>query len=147
MNNFDVLRVSELVVGLAVAGEAVVLTVGMHFLSPRPNTWISVKNDLLLAIDAGVGVGLVGLALADAAGSQNGILGICLAVGMTTHFYRHGSRSRMPRDASASTVRSSPSTPSSWRAWWDWQRSSPGRPCRGAGGGSLAVRVASPPDG
>lgn len=88
MTNFDVLRVSELVVGLAVAGEAVVLTVGMHFLSPRPNTWISVKNDLLLAIDAGVGVGLVGLALADAAGSQNGILGICLAVGITAHSYR-----------------------------------------------------------
>ena len=88
MANFDVLRVSELVAGLAVAGEAVALTVGMHFLSPRPNTWISAKNDLLLAIDVGVGVGLVGLALADAVGTQSGILGVCLAVGITAHFYR-----------------------------------------------------------
>ncbi len=60
----------------------------MHLLSPRPNTWISAKNDLLLSIDAVVGMGLVGLALGDAAGSQTGILGACLAVGITAHFYR-----------------------------------------------------------
>jgi hypothetical protein len=88
MTNSDPVRVLELATGLAVAGEALALAVGMHLLSPRPNAWISAKNDLLLVIDIAVGVGLVGLALGDAAGSQTGILSVCLAAGITTHLYR-----------------------------------------------------------
>jgi len=88
MTSFDLVHVSELATGIAVTGEALALAVGMHFLSPRPNSWISARNDVLLAIDGVVGLGLVGLALGDAAGSQAGALGVFLAVGIAAHLYR-----------------------------------------------------------
>jgi hypothetical protein len=40
-------------------GESIALVVGMHLLSTSDNSWISVKNDLFLLIDLGIGIGLI----------------------------------------------------------------------------------------
>ena len=39
-----------LLTGLVIAGEALALQVGMHFLSERNNPWISFKNALLVHV-------------------------------------------------------------------------------------------------
>jgi hypothetical protein len=52
-------RIASLLTGLTMAGEALALLVGMHILSAVDNPWISVKNDLFLALDIVAGLGLL----------------------------------------------------------------------------------------
>jgi hypothetical protein len=56
-------KIVAFLTGSVVAGEALVLLVGMHILSKGPNPWITFKNDLLLAIDILTGLSLVYLVL------------------------------------------------------------------------------------
>jgi hypothetical protein len=58
-----VLKLVTVSTGLVVAGEALVLLVGMHFLSGSDNPWNSLKNDLLLTLDILAGTVLIVLAL------------------------------------------------------------------------------------
>jgi hypothetical protein len=51
-------KVASLLTGLTMAGEALALLVGMHIPSAGDNPWISVKNDLLLALDIVAGLGV-----------------------------------------------------------------------------------------
>jgi hypothetical protein len=88
MTTLGSLHLGELLVGLAVAGEALALTAGMHLLSPRPNAWISVRNDLLLAVDVVTGAGLVWFAILDGANAQTSLLRVCLAAALLAHSYR-----------------------------------------------------------
>ena len=62
--DFMPLRTASLLTGLTTAGEAFALLVGMHILSASDNPWISVKNDLFLALDIVAGLGLFYLVLA-----------------------------------------------------------------------------------
>ena len=57
-------KVATVVTGLVVAGQALALPVGMRLASRGDNPWISVKNDLYLALDIVAGLGLVVGALA-----------------------------------------------------------------------------------
>ncbi len=45
------LRTVSLLTGLVIVGEAAALIVGMRFLSPQPNPWLTSRNTLLLATD------------------------------------------------------------------------------------------------
>lgn len=73
--------------GLLIAGEALALLTGMHFLSPASNPWLSPKNDFLLATDLAAGMGLVWLALFRS--GRHPLLLFCLAaVALLTHGYR-----------------------------------------------------------
>jgi hypothetical protein len=81
-------KVTTLLTGLVVAGEALALLVGMHLLSEGDNAWISAKNDLFLALDIVAGLGLVYLALAHR-GAAWPYAFYCLAgLALLTHGYR-----------------------------------------------------------
>jgi hypothetical protein len=81
-------KATAVVTGLAIAGEAVALLIGMHFLSEAENPWITLKNDLFLALDVGVGLGLVYLALAHRGVAWSYILYVLVGFGLLTHGYR-----------------------------------------------------------
>jgi hypothetical protein len=77
---------ASLLTGLTMAGEALALLVGMHVLSAGDNLWISVKNDLFLALDIVAGLGLLYLVLA-----RRGmplVLYFLVGLGLLTHGYR-----------------------------------------------------------
>jgi hypothetical protein len=57
-------KITSLLTGLTMAGEALALLVGMHVMSAGDNPWISVKNDLFLTLDIVAGLGLLYLVLA-----------------------------------------------------------------------------------
>jgi hypothetical protein len=76
------------VTGLVVAGEALALLVGMHLLSKGANAWLSVKNDLFLALDMVAGLDLVYLALAQRGDAWPYALSSVAALALLTHGYR-----------------------------------------------------------
>jgi hypothetical protein len=82
------LRGFTIVTGLVIAGEALVLAVGMHVLSPNGNPWISLKNDLLLALDVMVGLGLVVFAVANRRTFLPGLLYVSVLISVVAHGYR-----------------------------------------------------------
>jgi hypothetical protein len=80
-------KIIILLTGLVIAGEALALLVGMHFLSGHNNLWISFKNDLFLGLDVLAGAVVITLALC----SENPVgLLFWIALGLTlmTHTYR-----------------------------------------------------------
>jgi hypothetical protein len=52
-------RIASLLTGLTMVGDALALLVGMHIPSAGDNPWISVKNDLFLALDIVAGLVLL----------------------------------------------------------------------------------------
>jgi hypothetical protein len=81
-------KITTLLTGLVLAGEALALLVGMHFLSESHNPWISLKNDLFLALDIVAGLGLVGLALAHRGSGWPYALYSLVGLALLTHGYR-----------------------------------------------------------
>jgi hypothetical protein len=81
-------KIVTLMTGLAIAGEALALLVGMHFLSEGHNPWISFKNDLLLVLDIVAGLGLVYLALAHRGPGWSYALYSLAGLALLTHGYR-----------------------------------------------------------
>jgi hypothetical protein len=74
--------------GLVISGEALALAVGMHVLSPSGNPWISLKNDLFLALDVLTGLGLVVLMVANKRVVASGILYALVFLSFIAHAYR-----------------------------------------------------------
>jgi hypothetical protein len=71
-----------------VAGEALALAVGMPVLSPGGNPWISLKNDLFLALDVLTGLGLVVVAATNKRVIPSGILYALILISVLAHGYR-----------------------------------------------------------
>lgn len=82
------LRTLAILAGLVTAGEALALAVGMHLLSPGRNPWISLKNDLLLAIDVLNGLGLVLAATTSRAMRAPGLICALGVISILAHGYR-----------------------------------------------------------
>jgi hypothetical protein len=80
--------ITTLLTGLVIAGEAVALLVGMHFLSEVDNPWVSLKNDRFLVLDIAVGLGLVYLALAHRGAAWPYAFYSMVGLGLLTHGYR-----------------------------------------------------------
>lgn len=83
-----VLQVSTILVGLIVAGEATALAVGMHIFKKSESPWISLKNDLLLALDVVVGLALIFLAFSGVYFPQSEWVSIFIVIGLLTHIFR-----------------------------------------------------------
>jgi hypothetical protein len=81
-------RALAILTGLLIAGEALVLAVGMHVLSPGGNPWISLKNDLFLALDVLTGLGLVVVAATTRRVAPSGILYALVLISAIAHGYR-----------------------------------------------------------
>jgi hypothetical protein len=81
-------KITTLLTGLVIAGEALALLVGMHFLSEGPNPWVSFKNDLFLVLDIVAGLGLVYLALAHRGPGWPYGLFTLAGLALLTHGYR-----------------------------------------------------------
>jgi hypothetical protein len=77
-----------LVTGLFIAGEALALLVGMHFSSQSDKSWVSVKNNLFLALDILAGLGLVFLALVQRGAAWPYALYALAGLALLTHGYR-----------------------------------------------------------
>lgn len=72
--SLGIIQVLAVLVGAVIAGEALVLLVGMVFLSPRPNPWLTYKNLSNLILDLVCGTGLIGFALTGRGASRNEML-------------------------------------------------------------------------
>ena len=81
-------KTTTVLTGLAVAGEALALLVGMHLLSKGGNRWISVKNNTFLTADLVSGLGLVYLALTPRGTGWTYALYSLLGLSLLTHGYR-----------------------------------------------------------
>ena len=71
-----------------VAGEAAALAVGMHLVKKSESPWVSLKNDLLLALDAVVGLALILIAFQGENLNLPILLPIFLLIGLLTHLFR-----------------------------------------------------------
>jgi hypothetical protein len=81
-------KLVTLLAGLVIAGEALALLLGMHFLSEGDNGWLSVKNDLFLVLDILAGLGLVYLALAHRGAAWPYAFYIVVGLALLTHGFR-----------------------------------------------------------
>ena len=81
-------KTATLLTGMVVAGEALALLVGMHFLSKGDDPWVSFKNDLFLTLDIATGLGLVYLALAHRGAACPYALYCLVGLALLTHGYR-----------------------------------------------------------
>ncbi len=84
------LKLLALVTGTVIAGEALALLGGMHWLSPAGNPWISIKNDGFLALDIASGLGLLGLALLVQDFRLSGVFRGLILLSLLAHGYRDG---------------------------------------------------------
>jgi hypothetical protein len=81
-------KITTLLTGAVVAGEALALLVGMHLLSESDNAWLSAKNDFFLALDILAGLGLLYLALAHRGPAWPYALYSLAGLALLTHGYR-----------------------------------------------------------
>ena len=82
------IRVVTILVGVIVAGEAAALAVGMHLIKKSESPWISLKNDLLLALDVVVGLSLILIACDNGNLIEPQWFSIFVTIGLLTHLYR-----------------------------------------------------------
>jgi len=82
------LQVVTLIVGIVVAGEATALAIGIHIVKKSNSSWVSLKNDLLLALDVVVGLVLILMVF----GSENFPppvwFPVFVSIGLITHIFR-----------------------------------------------------------
>jgi hypothetical protein len=83
----NVMKLVSLLTGLVIAGEALALLVGMHFLSGHNNPWISFKNDLFLGLDILAGAAVIILTL-HSENLVSPLFWIALGLTLLTHTYR-----------------------------------------------------------
>jgi hypothetical protein len=83
-----VLRLSALLTGSVVLGEALALIVGLHILPAGDSPWLSRKNDTLLALDVATGLGLMLIPVLRREASHIPMLCVLTVVATVTHGYR-----------------------------------------------------------
>lgn len=85
MNAFQIVTIF---IALIVTGEAAALAVGMHIIQKSEGPWVSLKNDLLLALDVVVGLALIFLAVDSENFPQPIWLSLFIIIGLLTHLFR-----------------------------------------------------------
>jgi hypothetical protein len=88
MGTLNLVRILPILTGALLTGEAIALLVGMRWLSPGGNPWISVKNDLFLGLDIAAGTGMIYLAVALEALPGSGLFRGLVLVSLLAHGYR-----------------------------------------------------------
>jgi hypothetical protein len=84
----DALQVVTILVGVIVTGEATALAIGMHLIKKSDSPWVSLKNDLLLALDVVVGLALILIAFDGGTLIQPIWFSIFITIGLLTHIFR-----------------------------------------------------------
>ena len=84
----NVLQIVTILVSLIVAGEAAALAIGIHIIKKSDSPWISLKNDLLLALDIVVGLVLILLVFDGANFPQPIWFPVFVLIGLITHLFR-----------------------------------------------------------
>jgi hypothetical protein len=84
----NALQIVTIPISVVVAGEAAALAVGMHLVKKSQNPWISLKNDLLLALDVVVGLALIMIAYLGEQLTQPVWFPIFVMIGLLTHLFR-----------------------------------------------------------
>ncbi len=84
----NALQVVSSLVGFVVAGEAAALAIGIHIVKQSRSPWISLKNDLLLALDIVVGLVLILLAFEGDKLPQPIWFPLFVILGLITHLFR-----------------------------------------------------------
>ena len=84
----DTLQIVTILVALVIAGEAAALAIGMHIVKKSQSPWISLKNDLMLAFDAVVGLVLILITF-----NREPLISpiwapLFVTIGLLTHIYR-----------------------------------------------------------
>lgn len=82
------LQIVTILVSLIVAGEAAALAIGMHIFKKSESPWVSLKNDLLMALDVVVGLALIFLAFDGANFPQPTWFFVFVIIGLLTHLFR-----------------------------------------------------------
>ena len=82
------LRVSALLTGAVMAGEALALILGMHVLGSGSNPWVSLKNDVFLGLDLMAGLVIVVLAVGGRRLHASGWVYALVLISMVAHGYR-----------------------------------------------------------
>ena len=84
----NALQIVTYLTAVVIAGEAAALAVGMHLLKKSESPWISLKNDLLLALDVVVGLALILIAYQGERLNLPIWLPIFVSIGLLTHIFR-----------------------------------------------------------
>jgi hypothetical protein len=63
MASLELVKCLAVLFGIVLIGEALVLLVGMVFLTPRPNPWVTGQNVIILVLDLIFGACLIGFSL------------------------------------------------------------------------------------
>ena len=84
----NALQVVTILVAMVVSGEAAALAVGIHIIKKSQSPWISLKNDLLLALDVVVGFVLILLAIDSENFPQPIWFPLFATLGLLTHIFR-----------------------------------------------------------
>lgn len=82
------LQVVTLIVGIIVAGEATALAIGIHIVKKSDSPWVSLKNDLLLALDVVVGLVLILMVFGSEKFPPPVWFPIFVSIGLITHIFR-----------------------------------------------------------
>jgi hypothetical protein len=82
------LKVAAFITGLVMTGEALALAIGMHVLSAEGSPWVSLKNDLFLAVDLIAGLVLVVAAVGGRRSQTSGWVYALWFISVVTHGYR-----------------------------------------------------------
>ena len=84
----NTLQFVTFLISIVVAGEAAALAIGMHLVKKSASPWVSLKNDLLLALDVVVGLALILIAFQGEHLSQPILFPIFIIIGLITHLFR-----------------------------------------------------------
>ncbi len=82
------LQIVTILVSMIVVGEAAALAVGMHIFKKSQSPWVSLKNDLLLALDVVVGLALIFLVFDSTNFPQPIWFFVFVIIGLLTHLFR-----------------------------------------------------------
>jgi hypothetical protein len=88
MTSIQLLRGGTTLISLLIGGEALTLLIGMHFLSERPNLWISIKNDFLLLLDLVTALGLFLIVMMNKDVFASNAFYVFALVSLLSHGYR-----------------------------------------------------------
>jgi hypothetical protein len=88
MASLELVKCLAVLSGILLIGEALVLLVGMVFLSPRPNPWVTFQNVSILILDLFFGAGLILFSLFYRTAARDPILLLITMITLVIHGFR-----------------------------------------------------------